>query len=222
MPGQRKPDLHEFDPENAGAIAPDFDDCANALLEAGTLLSPSEMHGALAGILAGGFTGDAAETLAALEKTLDDTLSGPAAEVFEQLHAQVARELSSGELAFAPLLPDEALELPQRVVALAAWCRGFLGGYAQARVSLQSADRPVAADSAEVLRDFAAIAQATVAESESRAEAEFEELAAYIGVAAVRVMADSAATFHAATEAAAKETRAAVSRGSADSTRKPH
>lgn len=214
--------MHEFDPEHGGAATPHFDDCANALLEAGTLLSPSEMHGALAGILAGGFSGDAADTLAALEKTVDDTLTGPAAQVCEQLHAQVARELSSGELAFAPLLPDEALELPQRVVALAAWCRGFLGGYAQARVSLQSADRPVAADSAEVLRDFAAIAQATVTDSESRAEAEFEELAAYIGVAAVRVMADSAATFDAAAEAAAKEARAAARGGSVDSPRKAH
>lgn len=194
-----------LDPDTGAAGTPHFDDCANDLLEAGSLLSPSELHGALAGILAGGFTGDVTETLAALEKTVDEPLAGGVARVGEQLHAQVASALSSGALDFAPLLPDDSLELAQRVTALASWCRGFLGGYAQARVSLRSADRPVATDSAEVLRDFAAIAQASVEDSEAQAEEEFEELAAYLGVAAVRVMADSAAAFEAAAEAAAQE-----------------
>jgi uncharacterized protein YgfB (UPF0149 family) len=186
------------DPAIRSDDAPAFDDCANALLEAGILLSPAELHGALAGVLAGGFTGDASEALAALEKTVDESLTGAAAEQAQRLHADVAARLSSGEVDFAPLLPDVSFDLEQRVASLAAWTRGFLGGYAQARVSNQSADRPVAADSAEVLRDFAAISQAAVDDAGAHAEEDLEAIAEYLGVAAVKVMADSAAVIEAA------------------------
>jgi uncharacterized protein YgfB (UPF0149 family) len=181
------------------ADAPSFEDCANALLEAGAMVSPSELHGALCGLLAGGFAGAAGDALSALEKTLDLQLAGSAAEQGERLYTRAAAQLAEGDEAFDPLLPDEDLELPQRVAAMAGWCRGFLGGYAESRISAQSADGPVAVDSAEALRDFAAIAQAAAEEPDEDSEGEYAELREYLRIAALNVMADSAAALREST-----------------------
>lgn len=183
--------------ENA-AKASRFDECANALLEAGVLTSPSEVHGALCGLLCGGFTGAAGDALPDLEKTLDESLSGGAAQQIETLYVEAAQQLADGDLDFEPLLPDDSLELYQRVAAMAAWCRGYLGGYAQSRVRADSADKPVAVDSAEALRDFAAIAQAVSdapdnEQGQDEGEQEYRELMEFLGVAAMNIMADSAA-----------------------------
>jgi uncharacterized protein YgfB (UPF0149 family) len=178
--------------DSDAANAPNFDECANALLEAGVMISPSELHGALCGLLSGGYTGSAADAIPALEKTVDLPLSGAAAEQVELLYVQTAAQLAGADLDFEPLLPDDSLEIDQRVAALASWCRGFLGGYAQARVSAETADSPVAVDSAEALRDFAAIAQAAADEPDEDAEGEYAELVEYLRVAAMNVMADSA------------------------------
>ena len=62
------------------------------------------------------------------------------------------------------------------------------------RVSAATADSPVAADSAEALRDFAAMAQAAADEPDEDAEGEYAELVEYLRVAAMNVMADSAAS----------------------------
>ena len=178
--------------DSNAADASRFDECANALLEAGVMTSPSEVHGALCGVLSGGFAGAAGDALSELEHSLDLPLSGPAAEHIESLYSQAAAQLALGDFSFEPMLPDHSLELDQRVEALAAWCRGFLGGYAQARVSAQAADKPVAVDSAEALRDFANIAQAAVDDPDDDAEEEYLELVDYVRVAAMNVMADSA------------------------------
>ena len=157
------------------------------------MTTPSEVHGALCGLLCGGFGGAAGDALAELEKTLDLPLVGAAAERIEAIYSEAAAQLAAGDFDFEPMLPDDSVELAQRVLAMAAWCRGFLGGYAQARVSDNSADQPVAADTAEVLRDFAQIAQAAAEAPDEDAEQEFTELLDYMRVAAMNVMADSAA-----------------------------
>ena len=61
---------------------------------------------------------------------------------------------------------------------MASWCRGFLSGFAQARVDADRAGAGVATDSAEALRDFAAIAQAASDDDESEGderERQYEE-----------------------------------------------
>lgn len=188
--------------DSDAANAPTFDECANALLEAGVLVSPAEVHGALSGLLSGGFGGSAGDAISELEKTLDVALAGAAAEQVERLYTHAAGQLAAGDFEFEPMLPDDSLELDQRVAAMASWCRGFLGGYAQSRVSADTADSPVAVDSAEALRDFAAIAQAAADDPDEDAEGEYLELVEYLRVAAMNVMADSAATLR---EHAAKQ-----------------
>lgn len=175
-----------------------FDELANALLEQGQLVSPAELHGCLCGMLGGGFAGDESGLLAELEQTLDVTLHGTMADNVSALHSAVVTCLRDGEFDFQPLLPDDDLELPQRIEAMASWCRGFLSGYAQARVSAGAQGDAVAPDSAEVLKDFAAIAQAGPDDPDGpdggfddESEREYAELLEYIRVAAMNVLLDA-------------------------------
>lgn len=102
--------------------------------------------------------------------------------------------ITDGDLDFTLLLPGEDLELEQRIAAMATWCRGFLSGFAQARVSSDAAAQAVATDSAEALKDFAAIAQAASDDDESdesEREGHYYELLEYLRVAAMNVILDA-------------------------------
>ncbi|MFK7830021.1 MAG: UPF0149 family protein [Congregibacter sp.] len=182
-----------LDPHPGDSGAALFDELANALLEQGELLSPAELHGCLCGLLGGGFSGDGEQLLAELEKTLNMPFHGALADGVATLHAGALESFDQGDFEFQLLLPDDDVDLGQRIGSMASWCRSFLSGYAQARVSEGARSEPVAPDSAEVLRDFAAIAQA--ADDEDRegddAEREYFELLEYLRVAAMNVLLDA-------------------------------
>lgn len=175
-----------------------FDELANALLEQGELFSPAELHGCLCGLLGGGLKGASEELLAELERTLDIALHGELADAVTQLYDGVKNSLEDGDFDFQLLLPDDDVEITQRVAAMASWCRGFLSGYAQARVSANAQSEAVAPDSAEALRDFAAIAQAGADdeenESEDDQERQYFELMEYLRVATMNVLMDGGLT----------------------------
>jgi uncharacterized protein YgfB (UPF0149 family) len=183
-----------FDPHPSDSWAAQFDELANALLEQGEMVSPAELHGCLCGLLGGGFRGDEAGLLALLEQTLDLSLHGSLADSAAMLRRAAIDSLSEGNFDFQPLLPGDELEIDQRIVAMASWCRSFLTGYAQARVSNEARGDAVLPDSAEALRDFAAIAQAgedDEEQSENEAESHYFELEEYLRVAAMNVMLDA-------------------------------
>ncbi len=171
---------------------PDFDELANHLLDQGILSSPSELHGCLAGLLGGGAGHEPSAGLAGLGNALQIDVHGELADGLQQMYARTVAAVESEDLNFVPLLPGDETELAQRAQALADWCRGFLSGFAQARVSEGLTDAGVAADSAEALRDFAAIAQADAEEDDpDEAERAYAELVEYLRVAAMNVIADS-------------------------------
>jgi uncharacterized protein YgfB (UPF0149 family) len=181
-----------FDPR-PGEIPglPDFDELANHLFEQGVQHSPSELHGCLAGLLGGGAPQDAEAGLAGLGSALDMPVHGELADGLQAIYVGTAAAAASDELDFHPLLPGDETELSQRAQALADWCRGFLAGYAQARVSAGTTSGGVAADSAEVLKDFAAIAQAEARDEDpEEGEEAYAELVEYLRVATMNVIAD--------------------------------
>ena len=49
-------------------------------------------------------------------------------DMLEVLYAATIAALSSDEMTFAPLLPDDDVDLGERVGALAGWCQGYLYG----------------------------------------------------------------------------------------------
>lgn len=171
----------------------DFDEIANHLLEQGEQVSPSELHGCLVGLLGslGRVSADAA--LAGLNQALGLDLHGELADQILQLHEVTAAAVEDETFDFHPLVPDDDVELAQRTLALAAWCRGFLAGYAQGKVSGGQTGAAVAVESAEVIKDFAVISQATLEDEqdEDEAEQDYAEILDYIRFAALNVVMDS-------------------------------
>lgn len=184
-----------LDPLPGDDLGAHFDALANALLEQGQLLSPAEIHGCLGGLLGGGFRGDRAALITNLEQTLDTTFHGDMADAIQGLRDEMEACIAAGDFDFQLLLPGDDVELGQRVDAMASWCRGFLGGFAQARVSAGAQAEAVANDSAEALKDFAAIAQAAPddddGEGDEDGERHYEELYEYLRVAAMNVLLDA-------------------------------
>jgi uncharacterized protein YgfB (UPF0149 family) len=95
-----------------------------------------------------------------------------------------ATTLEAGDMSFQPLLPGDDESLEQRTVALAAWCQGFNYGLALA-VRIGDADQVLKHETvAEIVRDFAELAQLGHVEDEIEGEGEvaWAELVEYVRV----------------------------------------
>jgi uncharacterized protein YgfB (UPF0149 family) len=171
----------------------DFDEMANHLLEQGLSVSPSEIHGCLTGLLGAGQTSGGEEGLSGLLAALEVDLHGELAERALQLYNVTLAALKDEEFDFHPLLPDDEVDITERTQALAGWCRGFVSGFAQGKVTVKATGGQVAADSAEALRDFANIAEAGLDEdaSEEDSENNYAEIIEYVRFAALNVFMDA-------------------------------
>lgn len=181
-----------FDDDSHDVGVFDFDEIANHLLEQGLQTSPAELHGCLTGLMGAGVTDSSEAGLAGLAAALDLELYGELAERAQQLYRVTLAALADEDFDFHPLLPDDEVELEQRTEALAGWCKGFVSGFAQGKVASRATDAPVAADSAEALRDFAAIAQAGLDDESTEEELEnsYAEIVEYVRIAALNVFMD--------------------------------
>ncbi|WP_116368024.1 UPF0149 family protein [Parahaliea mediterranea] len=171
----------------------DFDEIADHLVEQGEQCSPSELHGCLTGLMAAGAVGEPAAGLAGLNQALNLDLHGELAECMLELYSVTLAALQDEEFDFHPLLPEDDTDLDLRVLALGAWCRGFMAGYARATASAGSGDASLPGDSAEILRDIANIAQAGVDEDlpEDESEGNYAEIVEYLRFAALNVFMDT-------------------------------
>ena len=174
----------------------DFDELANHLLEQGLETSPSRIHGCLTGLLAAGAARERELALAALADGMDLHLHGELAEQVMGLYAVTAAALADEEFDFHLLLPDDEVDIQQRTDAMAQWCKGFLAGFALVAASEEEGQAPAAmsADSAEILKDIAAIAEASVDEEaeEEESEESYFELVEYLRFAVLNVFLDNA------------------------------
>lgn len=118
----------------------------------------SELHGSLCGYLAGGALPRGRDLLPALQlESADATLAAADQALLDNLLAQCRAALDDSDLGFEPLLPEDDAPLDARADAVAAWCRGFLGGFGLAG---PAAHANLSDDANEVLRDFGTIAAA--------------------------------------------------------------
>ena len=120
-------------------------------------------------------------------------LHGELAEKVMQLYTITAAALQDESFDFHPLLPDDDTDIADRVEALADWCKGFLAGFAYASVGGNRASSALSEDSSEILKDFAAIAQAGLEEREDEEESEssFMELVEYLRFATLNLFMDN-------------------------------
>jgi yecA family protein len=171
----------------------DFDEIGNHLLEQGALVSPSQVHGCLCGLLSAGATFQPEYGLDALADVLDLVAYGELANRVMQLYTVSGAALRDEEFTFIPLLPDDEVDIVQRAEALADWCNGFLAGFAYEAASEDSASSTLSQPSSEALRDIAAFAQAEVDEDETDEDAEghYTELVEYLRVAVINIFLDN-------------------------------
>ncbi|MBL6696263.1 MAG: UPF0149 family protein [Luminiphilus sp.] len=175
---------------------PDWSEAADVLLGMGLTLNPSELHGALLGTLGAGqplaSELDFDRALSVLEKALAVDLQGEVAEFVKRLAGATVSAVRDTDFAFTPLLPDDEEEFHNRLTSLGSWAAGFLTGFTQAVSAAQAASEAIDPSAAEALKDFAAIAQIDVDESESdEAERELEELVEYVRMAALNIVIDA-------------------------------
>lgn len=175
---------------------PSWEEAANGLFEAGLTLNPSELHGTLVGLLAAGFTpaeGQHLEqTIAATERALAVDLRGEMVDLVSRMNLATLSAVRDSDYAFYPLLPEDDDSLEDRLQSAGRWATGFLTGFTQGISAAQGGDSAVPPDTAETLRDFAAIAQvdSDVADSDD-ADRDLEELLEYLRFAALNVVQDT-------------------------------
>lgn len=139
----------------------------------------AECHGALCGVLCAP-EADAEMWLARVLGGIDPDATDVRALRFEllALAADLRQKLRAGDLAFAPLLPDDETPLADRTGALGEWCEGFLFGVGTARIS--EFDR-LPPGVQEVIRDVVEIARVGVAvDGDESDEAAYAELVEYL------------------------------------------
>lgn len=168
------------------SVFSDFDELANWFVELGSHFSPSESHGALCGALSGGMRLEDTEwsgflwAVMGLEtgRFAPEELSNhgrtSASFVAEQLDL-----LATNELTFQLFLPDDDTPIEQRTAALGQWCRGFLGGFAEAQLHRSRVGNAVPAsypeNVEESIKDLTEIAKATYQASSPQEEPDYAE-----------------------------------------------
>jgi len=126
------------------------------LASADLVLTASEVHGALCGLLCAGKT-DAQEVWFAelFDKSDDqDLLVIECQQTLSHLHAETRDAIDGPGLGFQPLLPDDDRPIALRAKAVCDWSRGFLYGIGLAGVS---ADQELSDHTREALQDFSDI-----------------------------------------------------------------
>lgn len=145
---------------------------------------PSEVHGAITGLLCGGTSTTCREWVGPLSDFYHQGLDFPAEILtfIEHLFKHVAQSLRQDDVSFQLMIPDDDAPLSLRAVALAGWTQGFLLGFGCNKGVLADASDDVN----EVVRDFAEICKmaADIDQSEED-ESAFYEIFEYVRISAV-------------------------------------
>jgi uncharacterized protein len=88
---------------------------------------------------------------------------------------------------FQPILPDDELPLPERLVAVGAWCSNYISGLGEG----MNSEFEVSEDAKEALEDIAAIGQVSVDfDTDDDGERDYAELIEYIRIAVQLIFTD--------------------------------
>ena len=166
------------------------------LLPLSSLSSPAELHGFLCGKLCGGARLSCDDCVQQVWNLLDVAENPDAAfyDCISALYDATLNDLSNGDYAFQPLLPDDDSEIVVRTQALAQWAQGFLIGFGAAGIDPNT---EFSSDNAEALRDLAQIAQATTDDADALnedndQESDYLELTEYVRIVALTLYSEYA------------------------------
>lgn len=166
---------------------PSLPEVERALSEAAIGIDAAELHGSICGLLSAGGRLAGADWLDAL--AVEGPRQAPGG-TLDRLRASTLAQLADSEYGFELLLPDEDSALGDRVEALGAWCRGFLGGFG---LGTASASR-LSDEAREALEDLARIAQAELSFEDDEDDASaLEEIIEFVRVAVLLLHSESGA-----------------------------
>ena len=173
---------------------PDFDDIADIYWRLGVMSAPSQLHGYLLGLLSVGY-GMTGEQWLALAATFIDPVETPAeadSQTLLELLSATQQQLDDGGLALKLLMPDDEIDIAQRVSCLAQWCQGFLAGFALGgkQRQQQRGQQQYSPEISETLSDMATICQAGLGEGdedEQQRERSYFEICEYLRLAVVSI-----------------------------------
>lgn len=177
---------------------PSFDDLADELVTLGSNVSPAELHGVVVGRICGGKHYSESAWLHSAFKFLELPLpeNGSHPNIVE-LYSVSVQQLESNLFDLVLLLPNDDVDMEQRVTAMGDWCQGFLLGFGTSGVT---GDTSLTAETSEALRDFAEFVQIDPEQAED--ESDLMELVEYIRVAALTIFAEIGADSGQASDAA--------------------
>lgn len=175
-----------------------FEELNHYLVPLGSLNSPSELHGMLCGKLSGGLrlSGQSwmEEALSFLDIITNEhgvvgDSKGQAQAALARLYPVTLAQLEDSQYRFDLLLPDEEADIERRATALGEWCHGFLSGFGSAGLDPEA---KFSEDTADALRDLAAIVSISsdIDEDEQEAEVSFAEIVEYVRIAVLTLFVD--------------------------------
>ena len=175
---------------------PDWDEIADQLFNAGQTLNPSELHGVLVGLMGAGFDPDdehhLEQTLASVEKAVGMQLQGELVDIVSRLNLATLSAIVDTDYAFHVFLPDDDDPIEQRLRSFSNWVTGFISGYTEGMTVRQVAGLAIQPEVADVLKDFASIAQVETDQVETEeAERQLEELVDYVRLATISIVQDA-------------------------------
>lgn len=174
--------------EQAG-IDLQFDDLAELFVKMGSTLSPTYLHGSIAGVLSAGkrmtqedWVDWALDQMAPTEEVQEAHVT-----IIQGLYFKTLSELEDESLAFSLMLPGEDAPMVDRLQALSDWAGSYLGAFGATGIVQETSDMPATLQ--EILEDLSEIAQvdATSAEDLSSAEDDFIAVAEHVRVSALTV-----------------------------------
>jgi uncharacterized protein YgfB (UPF0149 family) len=178
MQGKKMNNPLDFIPDN-------YDDLFDWLSTFQCNFSASELHGAIVGALCGGMRlekGDWANFIISfmgLENQKNTNFDQNAIEVACGFAQNQLKTLLSEDISFNPFIPDDDELIDLRIEAVSFWCKGFLGGFAEAQIfarnnsggssdsDVKSLDHPFSDNVQEALTDIAAISKVVLADGGS-------------------------------------------------------
>ncbi|CAI8365738.1 MAG: Uncharacterised protein [Cellvibrionales bacterium UBA7375] len=154
--------------------------------------SPSGFHGFLCGRLSCGtvqmedLVKSSAEWLG-----LEGEAAKAAFSALETFYESTLSDLQDISFLFQPLLPDDELPIPERLISVGDWCCNYLSGLGEG----MGAEFEVSEDAKEALQDIAAIGQISTdfdaqEENEEEGEKDYIELVEYIRIAVQLIFSD--------------------------------
>jgi uncharacterized protein YgfB (UPF0149 family) len=163
----------------------DFDECCTQMMEFGYEVSPSELHGLLSGVVCVGLKMTPEKVITLAIKHLNvDTCSDRNRLTINTMHEFIEREMFNADSRYALFLPDDELDLTQRVRCLASWAQGFLVGFGTA--SGQMGVTEFSSETEEALKDIVNIANISDdfgTEEGEEGESAYAEIVEYLKIA---------------------------------------